>query len=192
MDSFFQFVFSKVQEVKYDYEVKRYVLGLTSLLVNSEMPDSVKNQYPNIIKALAFLSGKSIEIRQKALEGKQKAEEAEVEDHGEAVICEDEEDTIIDIDSDEDDDAYEYGDDGDDIDGDDNLYDSPLDDLDEVLHLQTQLNNLQQAGGQELFNYLMQQLSPEEQQSFQLSVQAAQDFQQQQQQQEQGEQPSTN
>ena len=178
-----------MNEVKEDFELKRFMLGLTSLLVNSEMPDSVKNQYSNIIKALCFLSGKSIEIRQKALEGKAKAEEAEVEDHGEAVICEDEEDHNIDIDSDEDDDAYEYGDDGDDIDGDDNLYDSPLDNLDEVLHLQNQLNNLQQAGGQELFNYLMQQLSPEEQQSFQLSVQAAQDFQQQQ---EQSEQPSTN
>lgn len=44
------------------------------------------------------------------------------------------------------------------------MYDSPLDNLDEVLHLQNQLSNLQQAGGQELFDFLMQQLSPEENQ----------------------------
>ena len=39
------------------------MLGLTSLLVNSDMPDSIKNNYQNIIKALAFLSARSIEIR---------------------------------------------------------------------------------------------------------------------------------
>jgi len=48
------------------------------------------------------------------------------------------------------------------VDGVDNMYDSPLDDLDEVIHLHQQLNNLQQAGGQELFNFLMQQLGPQE------------------------------
>ena len=142
MDAFFQSVFSKIQDVKNDFEVKRFVLGFTSLLVNSgEMPDSVKNQYSNIMKALAFLAGRSIEIRQKELEGKQKAEEADVEDHGEAIICEDEEDANIDIDSDEEDDDYDYDED-EDVDGDDNMYDSPLDELDEVLHLQNQLNNL--------------------------------------------------
>lgn len=46
------------------------MLGLTSFLVASEMPDSVRNNYTNIMKALAFLSSKSIEIRQIALQGK--------------------------------------------------------------------------------------------------------------------------
>ena len=61
--SFFEFVFAKVGDVKEDFEVKRFMLGLTSFLVNSDMPDSVKNNYQNIIKALAFLSARSIEIR---------------------------------------------------------------------------------------------------------------------------------
>lgn len=130
-------------EIKEDFEVKRFVLGLTSFLVNSEMPDSVKNNYQNIMKALVYLSQKSIDIRQKQLEGRQRAEEAEVENDGEAVIIEDEEDANIDLDSDEDDDAYEYGDESEDIDGDDNMYDSPLDNLDEVVHLHNQLSNLQ-------------------------------------------------
>jgi len=60
---FFQFIFNKVSELSEDFEVKRFMLGLTSFLTSSEMPDSVKNNYPNIIKALAFLSTKSIEIR---------------------------------------------------------------------------------------------------------------------------------
>jgi len=63
MDSLLSMVFAKVSEIKEDFEVKRFILGLTSLLVNSEMPDSVKNNYPNIIKALSYLSGKSIELR---------------------------------------------------------------------------------------------------------------------------------
>lgn len=49
--------------MKEDFEVKRFMLGLTSFLVSSDMPDSVKNNYANIIKALAFLSARSIEIR---------------------------------------------------------------------------------------------------------------------------------
>ena len=73
------------------------------------------------------------------------------EENEERVICEDEEDTNIDIDS-EDDEEYEFGeDDEDDFDH----YDSPLDKIDEVLNFSTQLNNLQAAGGQELYNYLM-------------------------------------
>eukprot|EP00353_Schmidingerella_taraikaensis_P010909 CAMPEP_0185574736 /NCGR_PEP_ID=MMETSP0434-20130131/6117_1 /TAXON_ID=626734 ORGANISM="Favella taraikaensis, Strain Fe Narragansett Bay" /NCGR_SAMPLE_ID=MMETSP0434 /ASSEMBLY_ACC=CAM_ASM_000379 /LENGTH=99 /DNA_ID=CAMNT_0028191393 /DNA_START=1820 /DNA_END=2119 /DNA_ORIENTATION=- len=97
------------------------------------MPESVKNNYVNIIKALAFLSARSIEIRQKAQEGKQRAEQAEVEEEGERNIIEDEEDANIDIDSDEDDDEWELREDDE---GEvDNLYDSPLDSIDEVMHL---------------------------------------------------------
>ena len=61
--SFFEYVFTKIENVKEDFEVKRFMLGLSSFLVASEMPDSVKNNYSNIIKALAFLSVRSIEIR---------------------------------------------------------------------------------------------------------------------------------
>lgn len=135
MDTFFQFVFQKVSEIREDFEVKRFVLGLTALLVNSDMPASVKSNYANTMKALAYLSSKSIEIRHKNAQGKQRAEEAEVEDHGEQFIVEDEEDTIIDIDSDDNDEDYEYGDE-EDYDGNENMYDSPLDNLDEVLNLQ--------------------------------------------------------
>lgn len=65
---------------------------------------------------------------------------------------------IVDLDSEDDDDIWEMGDD-EDIDGIDTMYDSPLDNIDEVLHLHSQLTNLQQAGGQEFHTFLMQQLS---------------------------------
>ena len=62
-------IFGLVHEgtIKADFEVKKLMLGLTSLLVASEMPDSVRSNYGNIMKALAWLSSKSIDIRQKAL-----------------------------------------------------------------------------------------------------------------------------
>ena len=64
-------VFGLVQDgsIKADFEVKKLMLGLTSFLVASEMPDSIRNNYSNIMKALAWLSSKSIEIRQKAIQG---------------------------------------------------------------------------------------------------------------------------
>ena len=69
-------VMSKVQTIKQDFEVKRFILGLSSLIVNADMPAAVKDNYSNIIKALIFLSNKSIEIRGAE---KEKPEEAEVE-----------------------------------------------------------------------------------------------------------------
>ena len=65
-------VFELVEQgsIKEEFEVKKLMLGLTSFLVASEMPDSIRSNYTNIMKALAWLSSKSIEIRQKALQGK--------------------------------------------------------------------------------------------------------------------------
>lgn len=133
-DYIFQAIFAKVTEIKEDFEVKRFMLGLTSFLINSDMPDSVKNNYGNIIKALSYLSQRSIEIRQKALQVKQKEDMADVEEEGERIICEDEDDTNIDLDSEEDED--EWGLDDDEVTGIDSMYDSPLDNIDEVLNLQ--------------------------------------------------------
>ena len=69
---------------------------------------------------------------------------AEVENEAPGQIIEDEEDGF-DIESDEDDDEWDQDDD--DEAGDDSLYSSPLDRIDEVLHLHTQLAKLQESGG---------------------------------------------
>lgn len=104
------------------------------------MPDAVKNNYQNVMSALVFLSAKSVELRQKLLAGG-KAEMAEVEDDGERAIVEDEDDIEIDIDSDEEgDDWCPEDDEGEDR---ENLYDSPLDALDEVLFFCEQLQKIE-------------------------------------------------
>jgi hypothetical protein len=132
-------IINKVEVIKQDFEVKRFVLGLSALIVNSDMPQAVKDNYSNIIKALIYLSDKSIKIRG---EERQKPEEAEVEHEAPGQIIEDEEDDIgVDIESDEDEDDWGLSDE-EDVDGDDQLYDSPLDKIDEVIHFHQQLAKL--------------------------------------------------
>lgn len=87
------------------------------------------------MKALVFLSSKSIEIRQVDTQPKQKEDMAEVEDDGGA-ICDDENDDLeVDLDSDDDDES-DWGE-SDDEDGGVELYNSPLDSVDEVIHFHT-------------------------------------------------------
>ncbi len=49
-----------------DFEVKRFMLGLSSLLAPTEMPTAVANNYGNVMKALVYLSQKSCEIYEKS------------------------------------------------------------------------------------------------------------------------------
>ena len=64
---------------------------------------------------------------------------AEVEDDGERAIFEDEDDIAVDIDSDEEDEPWNFDDE--DSQG-ENLYDSPLDNVDEVLYFCDKMQNL--------------------------------------------------
>jgi hypothetical protein len=69
-------------------------------------------------------------------------------------LCEDEEaDDIIELESDEDDDGWEYGDEDND-EANTALYDSPLDQLDEILNLGSHLQHLQQVDV-EFYKYLL-------------------------------------
>lgn len=112
------------------------------------------------MQALSFLCRKSVELYQKMLTKKAKAEQAEEDINCEAgVICEDEPDgQDIDLES-ESDDEWDQNDD----DEDDNqavLYVSPLDEVDEVLNLGSHLKNLEQADSG-FYKYLMDQISGE-------------------------------
>ena len=95
------------------------------------MPPSVTQNYGNIINALVFLSQKSIEIRNMEIT---KEPMADVDDEVLGQIIEDEDECGLEIDSDEEDDEWDLEDD-DLNNGDDSLYSSPLDNIDEVLHL---------------------------------------------------------
>jgi len=109
------------------------MLGLSALLSPAQMPEVVSSSFANIFKALVFLSSKAIEIRAANLKKHEKEEMAEVEEEGEGAIIEDEEDFGVDIDSDEDDD--DLWEDSEAVGGNDQLYDSPLDNIDEILNL---------------------------------------------------------
>ena len=95
-----------------------------------------------VMKVLVHLSQKSILVRQK---NKEKAEQAEDDPNAEganAIIEEDEEIDIALISDDEDDEDDEDYDCNEDLEC--NLYDSKLDDLDEVLFLRDLLASMQQ------------------------------------------------
>lgn len=59
-------IFEIVMDLTEDFEVKRFMLGLSSILVPHEMPAAVANNYGNIMKALVYLSQKSCEIFEKS------------------------------------------------------------------------------------------------------------------------------
>ena len=94
-------ILSKTSCLKQDFEVKRFMLGLSSLLIPVAMPEVVTKNYSNIMKALTYLSSKSVEIRNKEKRGEEMAEE---DNDNQGAVCEDEEDFGIDLDSEEDDD----------------------------------------------------------------------------------------
>jgi len=74
-------IFSQVETLKQDFEIKRFVLGLSSLIQKdqSELPPSVQPKLATIIKALVFLCQKSIVIRVKNKQKEEQAEEDNVE-----------------------------------------------------------------------------------------------------------------
>lgn len=60
-------------------EIKRYMLGLTSMLT-APVCETISTNYSNIIKALSYLTQMSVQIREKNKLTKQRQEMAEVED----------------------------------------------------------------------------------------------------------------
>lgn len=101
-----QLTLTQVVTLKELDEIKRYSLGLTNMLT-APVCQTLSENYTNVIKALTFLSSSSVQIRDKNKEKKNRGDQAEVEEeHG--VMCEDEDDCGIDLDSDdEDDEAYD-------------------------------------------------------------------------------------
>lgn len=55
-----------VTELTEDFEVKRFMLGLSGILIPSDMPPAIQNNYGTIIKVLIFLSQKSVELYEKS------------------------------------------------------------------------------------------------------------------------------
>jgi hypothetical protein len=68
-------ILSKTSCLKQDFEVKRFMLGLSSLLIPVAMPEVITKNYSSIMKALTYLSSKSVEIRTKEDTKEEMAEE---------------------------------------------------------------------------------------------------------------------
>jgi hypothetical protein len=121
------------------------------------------------MKALVFLCQKSIIVRQKKAE---KAEEAE-EDTVEQAIIEDEENELELLSDDDDDEDYNLQEE----ESGRELYDSKLDNLDEVLFLRDIVNNLQQQNPPLYEFYFLQCLDQNDRNNFLQAVQKAHEYQ---------------
>lgn len=164
-------VFSQIEQLNKDFEIKRFIIGLSSLIQRdqSELPQSISTVLPNIMKALVYLCQKSIVVREKMLQ-KEKDEECE-DENVEQAIYEDEEnecDLVSDEDDDEDYDCNE------DIGSE--LYDSKLDTLDEVIFFRDVFTSLEQQNPN-MYNFYLSCLDQNEQANFQQAIQKALEYQ---------------
>lgn len=185
-ESFLGLVFQLTETtVKQDFEIKRFVIGLSSVVQRdpNELPPQVQQHIGNIMKVIVFLCQKSIVVRAKNQEKAEQAEEDNIEGKGE--IYEDEENPIELISDDEDDEEDEDYDCNEDLDRD--LYDSKLDSLDEVLFCRDIFQAMQQQSPQLYQIYFLQCLDQNDQANFHQAIQKAMEYQQyiQQQQQQQ-------
>ena len=172
-------MFSQLQQLQHDFEIKRFIVGLTSLITADpqQIPQSVQGNYSTIIKALVYLCQKSIQVAEKMMQKRKKEEEAQEDTNAEPsnAICEDEDDEGIELlseEDDEEDEDYDFQEEECNA----NLYLSKLDDMDEVLYFRDALNSVQSSNGQ-LYEYLVSQLDASEQQTLTQAINKAIEWQ---------------
>jgi importin-7 len=173
-EAWINLLFEQIQTVTED-EIKRFVVGLSSLMQRdvSELPQSITNALPNLMKALVILCEKSINVRTKKLL-REKDDMADEDQDVEKAIYEDDDEFAVLSDEDEDDEDDEDYDCNDDL---ENLYDSKFDSFDEVIYFRDVFTNLQQQNGQ-MYNYHLSCLNQQELESFQNSINKALEYQQ--------------
>jgi hypothetical protein len=142
LEPVFSMIWEGVQAIKHDFEVKKFMLGLGKLVSTTPLPDYVNGQMENVMKCLCHLSRRSVEIRLEADQSAERPEQAEVHHEGGAIVEDEDEDEVESLHSEDcSDDDWSDGDDG--SHGED-LYASPLDQIDEVLFFRDQITKLQQ------------------------------------------------
>ena len=150
LDYVFSFIISNIENIKKDFEIKRVVIGLSTLtlsLDSNNLNEQVKSQFPNFLNAIMVLCQKSLEIRQKKITKAKDEDEEAIEDEEcekEAIYDEDDEENIEIEESD-----CEYEDDEWDLEDDElenELYDTKIDKIDEILYVRDQINTLTQSG----------------------------------------------
>ena len=136
-----------------DFEIKRFVIGLTSVIQTdpSQLSATVQPLFQQIFQTIVYLSQKSIEIEMGLT--KKVKDMAKVDNKAETAIIEDEEGDDEILSDEEDDEDYNLHDDEDQND----LYDSKLDPIHEVIFFRDALIQIQ-SSNQQVYNYLMQSI----------------------------------
>lgn len=170
-ETYLSMMFAQIEGLKHDFEIKKFTIGFASILQTdpSQVPQSVQNLYGSIMKALVYLCQKSIVVYEKQL-FKQKEEEATEENVEQGIYDDDE--VEVDIDSDEENDedyvCEEYAD--------KELYDSKLDEIDEVIFFRDTLTTLETQNAQ-MYAFLLGCLDNNDQANLQTAIQKAIQYQ---------------
>lgn len=150
LDPVFDFILSNITNINKDFEIKRVVIGLGALTLSqnsSSLDQQVQRRFGDFLQAIVVLCQKSLELRQKKLSKIKDDDDEAVEDPNcerEALFEEDDEDGIEIGESDDEYNDSENGwDEEDELENE--LYDTKIDKIDEILYVRDQINILQQT-----------------------------------------------
>lgn len=167
LDAVFQFILNNINNMENDFEIKRLIIGLTTLTLSpssAQLDPSVQQHFDSFIKAILFLCQKSLAIREKRQKKIEQAEEDK--DCEKGVIYDEDEDEAGTIDigldvDDSDDDQWDPESDDEEL---PDLYETKFDKVDDVLHVQEALSCLETQNSVH-YNNILSLLSNMEQQS---------------------------
>lgn len=150
LDQVFNFIFSNMPKMNKDFEIKRLVIGLASLILQNDMPPppEIMPKSKDIMSAIVTMSQKSLELKEKKNKAKEEAYEDKNVEAGVIYDGDEDGDDIkfsIDEDSDDEYDNWSEGLDGDESDSDGELEDSTLYNVCEVLFVKEKFAVLEQA-----------------------------------------------
>ena len=157
LDEVFNFIINNINNMNNDFEIKRLIIGLSTLALSAnshELDQRVQSRFQDFMKAILFLCQKSLQLREKK---QKKIEEAqEDKDCEKGVIYDEDEDGDgeINIDLDEEEDEEDEWQLESDDEGEQDLYETKLDKVDDILYVQEMLNTLQQQNPQHWNNIL--------------------------------------
>lgn len=177
----FEFILSNIKYMENDFEIKRLIIGLSTLTMSpqsNQLDAIVQQNFEQFMKAILYLCQKSLEIREKK---QKKVEEAlEDKDCEKGVIYDEDEDEEASIDlgldcDDDDDDNWDPESDDDEL---PDMYETKFDKVDDVLFVKETLGTLQ-AQNQSHYSNILSILNEVEQQSLQQMFNQAQIYQDQ-------------
>ena len=141
LDRVFQFIIENINGMDKDFEIKRLIIGLSTLAISPTNEASINGRIQEFMRAIVYLCQKSIEIKEKRFRPIEEAQEDKECEKGAIYLDDEDADDEIKFDEidddDDDDDQWSCGSE-DDFD----LYDSKFDKFDEILHLKSLLESL--------------------------------------------------